>query len=83
MPRTIYSRTYPEAFKLTTPQERTALANDAFIKAEQMNLQDHDFAVFDEPAKGIRLVVEWGTKTVHILTPDEAKKSNLPPATSP
>jgi hypothetical protein len=82
MPRTIYSRTHPEAFKLTTPQERTALANDAFIKAEQMNLQDHEFAVFDDP-RGIWLIVEWGTKTVHILTPEEAKKANLPPGASP
>jgi hypothetical protein len=77
MKYTLRIKVSPEAYQLTTPEERSAIATSAMKKAEQMDLRPNDVAIFDG-LSNLKVVISWGTKAIHIMTKGEADVAYLP-----
>lgn len=71
-------RTYDEAIKLTTPEERAELGDKVVAEAEKLNLKGNDYVIFDEHQKGLKVIVEWTARMVHIMTVADSKRVHLP-----
>ena len=46
-------------------------------EAEQLNLGPNDDVIFDAPTN-LKVVVSWGTKTIHLMSRAEADVACLP-----
>lgn len=54
------------------------IINEAMKEAEQMNLGDKDYVIFDEHNYQLKIVIHWGKKQVNIMTNEEADAGGLP-----
>lgn len=62
----------------TTELARSKIATEAAARAEKMDLGHKDHAIFDVESYGFKVVVQFATREIHIMTQEEAKQAGLP-----
>jgi CRISPR/Cas system CMR-associated protein Cmr1 (group 7 of RAMP superfamily) len=54
------------------------IINEIVTEAEKLILGEKDHAIFDVQAFGLKVIVQFASRTIHVMTEEEAKTSGLP-----
>jgi len=54
------------------------IMQDIVTEAEKLSLETNDSAIYDLHDLGLKVVVRFGSRTIHVMTCEEATKAGLP-----
>jgi hypothetical protein len=67
-----------QASKVRMGLKTKEIIKEIVTEAEKLNLGEKDHANFDVQDLGLKVIVQFATRTIHVMTVEEAKTSGLP-----